>query len=98
MGDAYSCLALQTLRCVAAGVDGKLPCTTAQESNATQVADAYKEVQIQGETFGAGEESAAAPVIIAQLDFVRSPADDVAELLTLKQHVAWIVLWCVLSR
>jgi hypothetical protein len=58
MSDVSFGLALQSLRCVAAGVDGKLPCTTAQESNAAPVADANKNVQIQDESLGAGEESA----------------------------------------
>jgi hypothetical protein len=37
-------------------------------------------------------------VLIAQLDFVRGAADDLAQLFTLKQHVLWIVLWYLLSR
>jgi hypothetical protein len=98
MSDVYSCLVLQTVRCAAAGVDGELLSTTAQESNAAPVADAHKKVQVQDKSFGAGEEPAAATVLIAQLDFVRSPADDLAQPLTLKEHVAWIFLWCLLSR
>jgi len=98
MGDVYFGLALQSLRCVAAGVDGKLPCTTAQESNAAPVADAHKKVQIQDESLGAGEESAEAPVLISQLDFVRSAADDLAEFLTFKEHVDWVDLSSRLSR
>jgi hypothetical protein len=98
MSDVYFGFAFQALRCVASGVERKLLRATAQKSNATPVSDAHKEVHVQGERLCAGEDPATAPVRIAELDFVRSAADDLAQLLTFKQHLAWVLLRRLLSR
>jgi hypothetical protein len=86
MSDVYSGLVFQALRCVAAGVESKVLCTTAKESNALPVSDAHKKVQIQGERLGTGEAAATAAVLIAELDHVQSAADDLAQFLTVKQQ------------
>jgi hypothetical protein len=88
MGDVYFGLAFQSLRCVAARVDCKLPGSPAQKSYAAPISDAHKKVQIQGARVGAREDSATASVLISELDFVRRAADDLAQFLTFKQHVA----------
>lgn len=98
MGDVSSGLAFQPLRCVASGVDCKHLCTPAEKSNAAPISDTHKKVQIQGERFGTGENPTTAPVLIAELDFVWSAADDLAQFLTFKQHVAWGLLRYLLSR
>jgi hypothetical protein len=98
MGDVYVRFALQSLRCVTSGVEHEPLCTTTQESNAAAVADAHKNVHIQGESFGLGEKPAATPVLIAQFDLVRSATDDLAQFFTLKKHIAWTLLWSLLSR
>jgi len=88
MGEVYSGFVFQTLRSVASRVDHKLPGTPAQKPNAPPVSDAYKKVQIQGKRFGTGKDSATAAVLIAELHFVRSAADDLAQFLTIKEHAA----------
>jgi len=86
MSDIYSRIASQALRCVASSVDCELLCAPAQKSDPAAVSDTYKKVQIQGECLGTGEDPAAAPVLIAELDFVRRVADYLKQFLTLKQH------------
>ena len=98
MSDVYFGLAFQALRCVASRVECELPGTPAQKTNAAPVSDAHENVQIQGERLGAREDPATTPVLIAQFHLVRSAADELAQFLTLKQHVVWVVLWCLLSR
>jgi hypothetical protein len=98
MGEVYSGFVFQTLRSVASRVDHKLPGTPAQKPNAPPVSDAHKKVQIQGERFVTGKDSATAAVLIAELHFVRSAADDLAQFLTIKQHVARGLLLFLLSR
>jgi len=98
MSDVHFCLALQALRCVAAGVECKLLGTTAQKSNAAPVSDAHKEVQVQSERVPTGEGPVTASVLIAELDFVRSTGDELAQFLTFKYHVEWGLLRCRLSR
>jgi hypothetical protein len=78
MGEVYSGFAFQALRCAASTVDYKLPGTPAQKPNAPPVSDAHKKVQIQGERLGTGKDPATAAVLIAELDHVRSAADDLA--------------------
>jgi hypothetical protein len=87
MSDVYSRLVLQALRCVASGVGGKLLGTPAEKSNTAPVADTYKKGQIQGKSFDTRKDPTAASVLIAKLDFVRSPAEDLAQFLTIKQHI-----------
>jgi len=87
VSDVYSGLAFQAPRRMASGVDHEFLCATAQESNAAPVSDANKQVQIHGERFGTGEDSATTPVLITQFDFVRSATDDLAQFFTLDQHV-----------
>jgi hypothetical protein len=82
MSDMYSALAFQALRCVASCVECELLCTTAQKSNAAPVADAHKQVQIQGERLRAGKAPAATSARIAELDFIWGSADDLAKFLT----------------
>jgi hypothetical protein len=53
MSDVHLALALQALRRMASGVECKHLCTTAKKSNAAPVSDAYKQLQVQGEGFGA---------------------------------------------
>jgi hypothetical protein len=98
MGDVCSSLAFQALRCMASEVDVKLLCTTAQKSNAAPVSDAHEEVQIQCERLGARENPAATSVLIAELDFVSSASDDLAQFLTIEQHAVWELLRRSLSR
>jgi hypothetical protein len=86
MSDVFSCLALQTLRCLTSSADGKLPRATAQESNAAPVADAHEQVQIQGKCFGAREIPAIAAVLIPELDCIRSAAYGLSKFLTVEQH------------
>jgi hypothetical protein len=86
MGDVYSGLALQTLRCVASCVERKLLVTSAQKSNTAPVSDAHKKVHVQGKRLGTREYPATASVLIAELDFVRSATDDLTQFLTIKQH------------
>jgi hypothetical protein len=83
---------------VASGVDCEHLCTPAQKSKPAPISDTHKKVQIQGERFGTGENPATAPVLIPELDFVWSAADDLAQFLTFKQHVAWGLLRYLLSR
>ena len=87
MSDVYSGLAFQPLRRMASGVESELLCATTQESNAAPVPDTHKQVQLHAECFGTGEDSATTPVLITQLDFGRSPTDDLAQFFSLDQHV-----------
>jgi hypothetical protein len=98
MGDVRPGLAFQALRCMASSVDCKHLCAPAQKSNAAPVPDTHKKVQIQEERFGTRENPATAPVFIPELDLVWSAADDLAQFLTFKQHVAWGILRYWLSR
>ena len=87
MGDVDSPLALQTFHIVASSVDGNPLCTTAQKAKAAPVSNAHEEVQIQSQRFGAGENPATPAVLVAQFDFIRSTTDDLAQFLTVEQHV-----------
>jgi hypothetical protein len=98
MGEVYSGFAFQAPRGAASVVDYKLPGTPAQKPNAAPVADAHKKVQIQGERLGTGKDPATAAVLIAELDFVSSASDDLAQFLTIEQHAVWELLRCSLSR
>jgi hypothetical protein len=84
VGDVYSCLALQALRCVASGVNGESLRATTQESNAAPVANADEQVQIHIERFGSGENPATAAVIISQFDCIRSAFDQLSQFCTMK--------------
>jgi hypothetical protein len=78
MSDVYSGLTFQALRCVASGVERKLLGTPTQKSNTALVSNAHKKIQVQGKCLGTRENPATASVLIAELDFVRSAADDFA--------------------
>ena len=65
----------------------ELLCPTTQKSNAAAVSDPYKEVQIQGERIGAGEDPATTSIFVAEFDFVGSALDDLAQFLTVKKHL-----------
>jgi hypothetical protein len=87
MCDVDPALALQTLRCVASSVEGKSLCAPAQESNASPIPDAHKQVEVQDERVRTGEHAITPPVLIPEFDFVRGAADDLAQFSTIKQHV-----------
>jgi hypothetical protein len=70
VGDVYSELASQALRCVASGIGCKRLGTQAQKSNTTPIAYAHKKVEIQVEGLGAGEVTATASMLIAEFDHV----------------------------
>jgi hypothetical protein len=89
MSDVCFTLAFWLLRGVAAGIEGELLRPTAQKSNAAAVSDPDKEVQIQGERIGAGEDPATTSIFVAEFDFVGSAFDYLAQFLTVKEHVAW---------
>jgi hypothetical protein len=98
MGDVHSVLAFQPMRCMASGVECELPGTPTQKSNAASVSDAHKEVQVQSERIRTSESPVTAAVLITKLDLVRRAVEDLAQFLTFKKHVAWGLLWCLLSR
>lgn len=98
MSDVYPSFACQSLRCAAPSVECKFPCTPTQKSNAAAVPDANKKVQIQGECLGIGNDPATPSVLIAEFNVIWSVTDDLAQFLTVKQHVAWGLRWYLLSR
>jgi hypothetical protein len=79
-------IAFQALRCVASSVERKLLGAPTQKSNAAPISDAHKKVQVQGKRLGTREDPATAPVLIAELDFVRSATDDLTQFSAIKQH------------
>jgi hypothetical protein len=98
VGDVYFALALQSLGGVAPRVYREFLSAPAQKSNAPPISDTHKKVEIKGQRFGAGEDSATTPVLITEFNQVPSAADDLAQFFTIKQHVAWGLLRCMLSR
>jgi hypothetical protein len=78
VGDVGPGFAIQSLGCAASSVGCVLLSPSAQKSNAAQVTNAHKKVQIQQERLCTGKYPAAAPVLIPKFDFVRRAADDLA--------------------
>jgi hypothetical protein len=86
MSDVKSAFPFQALRGVASGVECKLLCTTAQKPDAASVSNANKQVQIQGERLGTGEDPATTPVLILGLDCIPSARDKLAQVFSLNFH------------
>ena len=78
MSDVDFGLAFQAVRCVASGVECKVPGTPAQKANAAPVPDAHEQVQIQGQRLSTGKDPATAAMLIAKLYPVRSAVDNLA--------------------
>jgi len=75
VGDVYLGFAFHSLRRVTSGIEYKLLGVFAQKLDAAPVSDPYKQVKVQGECFGTRKDSAAAAVLIPELDHGHS-ADD----------------------